>query len=54
VNKCDTFGSKPYEYAEDKPCHPITCAQDELKLMFSLNILGYIKFDILCNLNYQK
>jgi hypothetical protein len=50
VNKCDTFVSEPYEYAEDKPCHPITCAQDKLKLLSSLNTLCYI----LCNLNYQK
>jgi len=27
---------------------------DELKLMFSLNTLGYIEFDVLCNLNYLE
>jgi hypothetical protein len=39
---------KPYKYAEDNPFHPITGAQDELKL------LGYIEFDIMCNLNCLK
>jgi hypothetical protein len=24
---------------------------DELKLLYSLNTLGYIEFDVLCNLN---
>jgi hypothetical protein len=27
---------------------------DELKLMSSLNTLGYIKFDVLCNLKYLE
>jgi hypothetical protein len=27
---------------------------DELKLMSSLNTLGYIEFDVLCNLNYLE
>jgi hypothetical protein len=42
VNKCDIFDLEPCKYAEDKPFHPITYAQDELKLMPSLNTLGYI------------
>ena len=54
TNKCDTFGLEPYKYAEDKLFHPITCAQDELNLLSSLNTLGYIEFDILCNLNCLK
>jgi hypothetical protein len=49
-NKCDTFDLEPYKYAEDKPFHPITYAQDELKLLSSLNTLGYIEFDFMCNL----
>ncbi|KAL5651940.1 hypothetical protein ACJX0J_037398, partial [Zea mays] len=36
-NTCDTNGH----------FLPITCASNELKLLFSLNTLGYIKFDIL-------
>jgi hypothetical protein len=39
--------------------NPVNCAQirtfngvhDELKLLSSLNTLGYIEFNILCNLN---
>ena len=54
VNKCDSFGLEPYKCAEEKLFHPITCAQDELKLMSSLNTLGYIEFDILCDLNYLE
>jgi hypothetical protein len=30
---------------------PITSAHDELKVLSSLNTLGYIKFDVLYNLN---
>src|SRR5688572_5229580 len=54
VNKCDTFGLESYKCAEDKLFHPITCAQDELNLLSSLNTLGYIEFDVLCNLNCLK
>jgi hypothetical protein len=53
-NKCDTFGLEPYKCATDKPFHPITYAQDELILLSSLNALGYIEFDIMCNLNCLK
>ena len=53
ANKCDTFGLEPYKCAEDKLFHP-TCAQDELNLLSSLNTLGYIEFDILCNLKLSK
>jgi hypothetical protein len=34
VNKCDIFDLEPCKYAEDKPFHPITYAQDELNLLF--------------------
>ena len=54
MNKCDIFGLEPYECAVDNPSHPITCVQDELKLLSSLNTLGYIEFNILCNLNCLK
>ena len=54
VNKSDTFGLEPYKYAKEKLFHPIICAQDELNLLSSLNTLGYIEFDILCNLNCPK
>jgi hypothetical protein len=50
VNKNDTFCLDPYNCAEANLFHPNTCAQDEQKLMSSLNTLGYIEFDILCDL----
>jgi hypothetical protein len=37
--------------AENNIFIPITSAHDELKLLSSLNTLGYIEFDVLCNLN---
>jgi hypothetical protein len=49
-NKSDTFCLEPSTCAEAKLFRPITCAQDELKLTSSLNTLGYIEFDILCDL----
>jgi len=51
MNKCDTFASDLYKCADNKLLHPITCAQDELKLLSSLNTLGYIEFDIPCDLS---
>ena len=54
VNKSDTFCLEPSTCAEAKLFHPITCVQDELKLMSSLNTLGYIEFSVLCNLNCLK
>jgi hypothetical protein len=50
VNKSNTFCLDPYTCAEANLFHPITCAQDELKFMSSLNTFGYIEFDILCDL----
>jgi hypothetical protein len=50
VNNCDTFALGKYK-CDDKIFLPIACAQDELKLLSSLYILGYIEFDVLCNLN---
>ena len=54
VNKCDTNDLEPYKCAKEKLFHHITCAQDELKLLSSFNTLGYIEFDILCDINYLK
>jgi hypothetical protein len=30
----------------------ITCVSNELKLLSSLNILGYIEYDVPCNLTF--
>ena len=40
-----------YVSAEIKHLLPITCENDELKLLSSLNTLGYIGFDTLCDLS---
>ena len=40
-----------YITAEIEHLLPITCENDELKLLSSLNTLGYIEFDTLCNLS---
>jgi hypothetical protein len=47
----DIVVSKTTTYAENNIFIPITSAHDELKLLSSLNTLGYIEFDMLCNLN---
>jgi len=54
VNNRDTIGLEPYKCAEDKSVHSINHAQDELKLLSSLNTLGYIEFNIPCNLIFFK
>ena len=55
VNNYDTFVLEPYKCVEEKLIHHFTCAQDELKLLSSLNTLGYIEFDIiLCDLDYLE
>ena len=38
-------------YAENKHVLHIASANDELKLLSSLHTLGYIEFDVLCNLS---
>jgi hypothetical protein len=43
--------SKITTCAENNIFVPITSAHDELKLLSFLNTLGYIEFDMLCNLN---
>ena len=54
MNKYDFVAPKPKTYAENNPFLPITCVNDELKLLSSLNTLGYIEFDVLYNLNNLK
>jgi hypothetical protein len=45
---------KPHTCAEIKHVIHIASANNELKLVSSLNSLGYIEFDIFCNLNYLE
>jgi hypothetical protein len=47
----DTFDLKQYTCAENNIVLPITCAHDELKLLSSLNTLGYVEFDTSCALS---
>jgi len=51
MNKYDFVAPEPITCAENKYFLPIASVQDELMLLSSLNTLGYIEFDILCNLN---
>jgi hypothetical protein len=50
-HKLDIVSSNPVNCVEIRTFNPITIVHDELKLLSSWNTLGYIKFDILCNLN---
>jgi hypothetical protein len=50
-HKLDIVSSNPFNCAEIRTFNPITSVHDELKLLSSLNTLGYIEFDVLCNLN---
>jgi hypothetical protein len=45
---------KSNTYAESRHVIHIASTNDELKLLSSLNTLGYIEFDIFCNLNYLE
>jgi len=47
----DNFDLEQCTCAEKKIIMPITCAHDELKLLSSLNTLGYVEFDTLCALS---
>jgi hypothetical protein len=51
MTEIDIVVSKTTTCAENNIFVPITSAHDELKLLSFLNTLGYIEFDILCNLN---
>jgi hypothetical protein len=50
LNEHDAFVLEPNTYAKNKNLLPITAKKDELKLLYSLNTLGYIEFDTLCTL----
>jgi hypothetical protein len=50
-NKLDVVASDRINCAKIRTFNPITSVHDELKLLSSLNTLGYIEFDVLCNLN---
>jgi hypothetical protein len=50
-NKLGVVASNPTNCAKIGTFNPITSVHDELKLLSSLNTLGYIEFDVLCNLN---
>ena len=45
---------KPHTCAEIKHVIHMANANDELKLLSSLNTLGYIEFEVFCNLNYLE
>jgi hypothetical protein len=50
-NKLVVVASDPINCAKIRIFNPITSVHDDLKLLSSLNTLGYIKFDVRCNLN---
>jgi hypothetical protein len=50
-NKLDVVASDPINCVKIRTFNPITSVYDELKLLSSLNTLGYIEFDVLFNLN---
>jgi hypothetical protein len=54
VNKLHILVSEPIKCAENIHIHPIGDTQDELNLLSSLNTLGFIEFDVLCDLNNLK
>jgi hypothetical protein len=51
VNDIDSFVLDQNTCAENKQMLPIATEQDELKLLSSLNILGYIEFHTVCALS---
>jgi hypothetical protein len=50
VNEHDAFVLESNTCAKNKNLLPITAKKDELKLLYSLDNLGYIEFDTLCAL----
>jgi hypothetical protein len=50
-NKLDIVASNPISCAKTRIFNHITSVHDDMKLLSSLNTLGYIEFDVLCNLN---
>jgi hypothetical protein len=51
LNEHDVFVLDPNTYAKNKNLLPIAAKKDELKLLTSLNTLGYIEFETLCALS---
>jgi len=54
VNETDSCVSEQNACAENKHLFSIATEKDDLKLLSSLNTLGYIQFDTLCALNNLK
>jgi hypothetical protein len=54
VNEHDAFILEPSTCSENRHFLSIATEKDELKLLFSLNTLGYIEFDTLCALSNLK
>jgi hypothetical protein len=50
LNEHDAFVLEPNTYAKNNNLLPIAAEKDELKLLYSLDTLGYIEFDTLCAL----
>jgi hypothetical protein len=50
VNNHDSFILEPSTYSKNRHFLPIATEKDELKLLSSLNTLGYIEFDTMCAL----
>jgi hypothetical protein len=50
-HKLEIVSSNLVNYDEIRTSNPITSVHVELKLLSSLNTLGFIEFDVLCNLN---
>jgi hypothetical protein len=50
LNEHDAFVLESNTCAKNKNLLPITAKKDELKLLYSLDNLGYIEFDTLCAL----
>jgi hypothetical protein len=50
-DKLDIVSSNPVNCAKIRTLNPITNVYDDVKLLSFLNTLGYIQFDVLCNLN---
>jgi hypothetical protein len=50
-NKLDVVASDPINCAKTRTFNHITSVHDGLKFVSPLNTLGYIEFEVLCNLN---
>ena len=54
MKETDSFVLDQNTCAENKKLLPIASEKDELKLLSSLNTLGYIEFDNFCTLSSLK